>query len=365
VRFTADRKALAHALTGAARIAGDGRTIFALSHILLRAEGDALEVQSTNAELSLRLSVPASVYTPGQVIVPKGIAAVIKAMAGETVRVEAHGSDLGQVTFSGGAMTTTVAALASSAFPVIPESVSGPMPFDGLAMAAAYRALPMASRDASRPVLTGVYVERKAGDVAVIATDSYRMTMWTAPDVNGCADEHVEAIVPARLFAEAGRLLPKGERGCLLVDRSQATIYVDRGTITARLIDGQFPEYRDLVPEPDAWAEVDRAELLAVLNRVGLVAGAGGPVRLEFAPDRGELDVGATGQLGTGGESLDCRYNGEPMTFGFNPAFLIDGLRALEGDTVRIGLLTPLRPVLLAGDDPATSVLVMPMRVAD
>lgn len=357
MRATIDRKALATALAGAARIAGDGRMIPAISHVLLRAEGDALGLEATNAELSLRLSVPATVEDEGVAIVPKGIAAVVKAMAGETVRVEVTG---GACTFTSGAMTTTVSVLPSSEFPSIPEPVVGPLLFAGDPMAAARRALPMASKDGSRPVLAGVLMQSAGGRRSVVATDSYRMTMWTQ---DGYESDDSSTIVPARAFAEAFRL-DHGD-GAIAVDDRLATFHLPNGGfLTTRLVDGQFPDWQQLIPEPDAWAEADRAELLSVLGRVGLmVTGTNDPVRLEF--NTGFIEVSATGQIGSGKETILTDYIGDQMAYGFNAGFLIDGLRSLEGDTAKIGLLAPLRPVLLRGAGEAHQVLLMPIRLHD
>lgn len=364
MRVTVERKPFADALAGAARVAGDGRMIPAISHILLDATGDGLVLQATNGELSLSLRVEAQITEPGVAIVPKAIAQVVKAMGGADVRLEAGASgEPGQLKATSGAMDVKVATIGITEFPALPEAVTGPLVFDGEAMSMVKRVLPAASTDATRPVLTGVSLSARDGRESVAATDSYRLAVWD--HANGTAARNDEAIIPAKAFAEALRL---GGGASVAIAGNLATFALPGGgTLTTRLVEGQFPKWRELMPTPETWATCKREELLAVLGRVGIVAGSDQPVRVNFgrgASGDGLIYVSATGQIGSGSECIDADYSGDEMTFGFNAGYLIDALRAITGDEARIGLVAPLRPAIVEGAD-ALRVLLMPMRLSD
>lgn len=346
MKITVERRALADALSA-------GRTIYAISHILLKAERNAITIQATDGELSIALVAEARIDVPGSAIVPKGIAAIVKAMAGADVTLEGDG---GKLTVASGAMSVELVTLPPSEFPEIPGPVGGTVGrFGDEALATAQRLLPAVGRDFSRPVLSGVYVSRMSGTETLAATDSYRMAVWSGGKHDG---EGIAAIVPLRAWQEASRLTAKS----LEVGDKLATFHLANGTLTTRLIDGKFPDWQTLIPTPEAWAEVEREALLATINRIGLVVGkAGDPVRVKFDADH--ITVTASGQLGTGQETVAASYAGEPMECGYNPAFLIDGLRAIDGEKARIGLVSALRPALIEGDEGGIRYLIMPVRL--
>jgi len=133
--------------------------------------------------------------------------------------------------------------------------------------------------------------------------------------------------------------------------------------MTTRLIDGQFPDYRQLIPaEFEQEVRLDRAEFLAVLTRIGVLAQRTSPLRLSF--EQGQLTVATVSdQVGEGRESMPVPYSGEAMEIGFNADFLREGVDGLDGDEVRLGLISPLRPGLLRGEGDDYRYLLMPIRL--
>jgi DNA polymerase-3 subunit beta len=135
--------------------------------------------------------------------------------------------------------------------------------------------------------------------------------------------------------------------------------------LTTRRIDGQFPNYKQLLPESfEVEVSTPRMPLLEVIRRAGVMAQRNAPLRLRFA--EGELSVSAqTQDVGEARESLQIEYAGEPLEIGFNPDFLRDGLEAVSGDTVQLRLINPLRPGLLSSPDESFWYLIMPIRLPD
>jgi DNA polymerase-3 subunit beta len=219
-----------------------------------------------------------------------------------------------------------------------------------------------ASRDESRPVLTGVLMRFEPGKLVMAATDSYRLSVKETA-IEGTVPE-LEAIVPARALTELARIAQAGERIELGVHENQVIFSTGDALLTTRRIDGQFPNYKQLVPEAfEHELSLPREELLEVVRRVAVMAQRNSPLRLRFGD--GELTVSAqTQDVGEARESLPVAFTGEPLEIGFNAEFLRDGVESIAGEQVRLKLISPLRPAVLQGEDDSFLYLIMPIRLA-
>jgi DNA polymerase-3 subunit beta len=200
--------------------------------------------------------------------------------------------------------------------------------------------------------------------MTMVATDSYRLAVRTTPLESPPADPR-EAIVPARALAEVSRLAAaaKTESVEIVLTESQALFRVGDVRLTSRIIEGQFPDYRQLVPDAfEHEVAFDRGELLGVLTRIGVLAQRNTPVRLAF--EDGAVTISATSdQVGEGRESLPAGFSGDRLEIGFNVEFLRAGVESVTGDEVRLGLISPLRPGLLRGSGDEYRYLLMPIRL--
>ncbi len=219
-----------------------------------------------------------------------------------------------------------------------------------------------ASRDESRPVLTGILVRFEGENVVMAATDSYRLAVKETSLAE--AGPELDAIVPARALAELGRIAPGASELELGVQENQVLFASDGVLLTTRRIEGQFPNYRQLLPESFEYeVAMPREELLEVVRRVSVMAQRNAPLRLRFA--EGELTVSAqTQDVGEARESMPAGFTGEALEIGFNPEFLRDGIESAEGDELRLKLISPLRPAVLQGAGDDFSYLIMPIRLA-
>ncbi len=198
--------------------------------------------------------------------------------------------------------------------------------------------------------------------LTMAATDSYRLSVKETP-LAGEAPE-LEAIIPARALGELQRIATAGDTVELGVHENQVVFGSSNVWLTSRRIDGQFPNYRQLLPESYEHELVaPRAELLDVVRRTSVMAQRNSPLRLRFA--EGELTVSAqTQDVGESSESLPIAYSADPLEIGFNAEFLRDGLESVETDEVRVRLISPLRPAVLQSPADDFTYLIMPIRLA-
>ena len=314
----------------------------------------------------MRAELLADVLEPGRVVVPgRLLLDIVRHLPAQQVTL-ASGEGPGLLTLECGASRYSLHTYDPDDFPRLPEIDHGRtfgVDRDTF-LSAAERVLRAASRDDSRPVLTGVLVEFADGVLTMAATDSYRMAVRTTP-LEGGPPEPLTAIVPARALGDLIRIAAavQGEGLEIVVEDNQVLFGTADVWLGARRIEGQFPEFRRLLPETfEHEVTLPRAEFADVIARVEVLAGRS-PLRLAFQP--GELTVSAqTQEVGEGRESLPCDFRGEPLEIGFNPAFLREGVESIPGETVLLKLITPLRPGLLTGGTDDYWYLIMPIRLA-
>jgi DNA polymerase-3 subunit beta len=368
VRISCPKDDLLRRLQVVARGVSQRSSVQILSGVLIDAPSAEAPVglSATDMELSVRASLAADVHEPGRVVVPgRLLLDIVRHLPAQEV-VLASGEGPGLLTLECGASRYSLHTYDPDDFPRLPEIDHG-RTFEvagGTFLQAAERVLRAASRDDSRPVLTGVHVEFCEGVLTMAATDSYRMAVRTTT-LEGGPPEQLTAIIPARALSDLIRVhaAVEGEKLEIVVEENQVLFGTAEVWLGARRIEGQFPEFRRLLPETfEHEVSLPRAEFADVIARVEVLAGRS-PLRLAFQP--GELTVSAqTQEVGEGRESLPCDFRGEPLEIGFNPAFLREGVESIPGDSVVLKLITPLRPGLLTGGTDDYWYLIMPIRLA-
>jgi DNA polymerase-3 subunit beta len=315
-------------------------------------------------ELSLRATVDAHVSDEGTVVVPgRLLLDIARSLPDAEVSIE-HKPEEAVVVVSAGSANYRLHTYSSEDFPRLPE-VDGDALYaierDALVDTVA-RVGRSASRDESRPVLTGILVRFEPGRVVMAATDSYRLAVKETPVEAALPD--LEAIIPARALQELGRIATGADEVQLGLQENHVVFGADGTWLTTRRIDGQFPNYRQLLPEQfEHELALPREELLEVVRRVALMAQRNSPLRLRFAD--GELTVSAiTQDVGEARESLPAPFSGDAMEIGFNAEFLRDGLDSVDSETVKLKLISPLRPAVLEGETDDYVYLIMPIRLA-
>jgi DNA polymerase III subunit beta len=366
MKLTCAKNELAEKLQVAGRGVSTRTTVQILAGILLNAAAGRLSLSATDMEISLRVSLEARVEDEGAVVVPgRLLVDIVRLLPPGEVTIS-HRAEEGVVELVCGSASYRLNTYAAEDFPRLPEiedasafTVEKQAFVDTIA-----RVSRSASRDESRPVLTGVLVRFEGERLVMAATDSYRLSVKETA-LSDSPGREIEAIVPARALSELARFAQgEGEAIQVGVQENQVVFGVDEIWLTARRIDGQFPNYKQLLPETfEAEVTMPREEFLDVVRRTSVLAQRKSPLRLRF--EDGELTVSAqTQDVGEAHESLPVSYSGETLEIGFNAEFLRDGLESVNDENVRLKLISPLRPGLIHGESDDFLYLIMPIRLA-
>ena len=363
LKATCSREALSHALGIVSRGVSTRTTVQILAGILLEAADGKLRLAATDMELSLRSSLEATIETEGSVVVPGRLLLDIARLLPEAEVSLEHRLEEAVVEVRSGSASYRLHTYNAEDFPRLPDTQVERHEVDRKTLLETVaRVSRSASRDESRPVLTGVLVHFEPGKLVMAATDSYRLSVKETA-LEGTVPE-LEAIVPARALGELARIAGEGEKLTLGVHENQVVFGSGDAWLTTRRIDGQFPNYKQLVPEAfEHEVALPRDELLDVVRRVSVMAQRNSPLRLRFA--EGELTISAqTQDVGEARESLPVSFGAEALEIGFNAEFLRDGVDSVTGEQVRLKLISPLRPAVLQGESDDFLYLIMPIRLA-
>jgi DNA polymerase-3 subunit beta len=366
MKLTASRQSLLDALLIVSRAVSARAALQALSGILISTEGETPRLRATDMELGLEVGLDGNAEAPGTVVLPGRLLVEVARSLGEgQVTLELRSAER-DVEITAGSSRFHLRTLAADDFPAFPPVDSEPVELAAAALQATVaRVARAASRDEARPVLTGVLVTVEGSELTMVATDSYRLAVKRT-ELDSAVDERIEANIPARALRELARLIEADLEQPVKVwlARNQAVFGVGDARLSSRLIDGQFPNYKQLLPDAfEHEVKLPRTELLEVTRRVSQLAQRNAALRLAFT--EGELVISAeTPDLGDAREALPAPFKGEQLEIGFNPEFVRDGLESVESDEVVIKLISPLRPGLLEPADSADfSYLVMPIRL--
>jgi DNA polymerase III subunit beta len=365
MQINTTRQSLLDALLIVSRAVSARAALQALSGILITADGKA-RLRATDMELGLEVGLEGEVDGPGSLVLPgRLLVEVARSLPDGPVSLALREAER-DIELSAGSSRFHLRTLPADDFPRFPESEGEPVELPAAPLRDTInRVARAASRDEARPVLTGVLVTVERDEMTMVATDSYRLAV-KATKLETSVPERLQANVPARALRELARLIDAGgdESVSVWLTRNQAIFRVAQISLSSRLIDGQFPNHQQLLPESyEHEVKLPRAELLEVTRRVSQLAQRNAALRLSFS--EGELVVSAeTPDLGDAREALPAPYSGELLEIGFNPEFIRDGLESIDSDEVVFKLISPLRPGLLepaVGDD--FSYLVMPIRL--
>jgi DNA polymerase III subunit beta len=363
LRITVSKDELVSALGFVSRAVSTRTSVQILSGILVEAQGSELRLAATDMELSLRATAPAQIEGDGAIVLPgKTFADIARLLPVGEVLIE-HKPAESVVHVTAGSASYTLHTYNPEDFPRLQEleTVQTFAVDRESLLETIHRVARAASRDESRPVLTGILVSFTGGKLVMAATDSYRLAVKET-ELDGTVPE-LEAIVPSRALQELARIAGSGDNVDVGVHENQVVFATDGVWMTTRRIDGQFPNYRQLLPEQfEHELTLPRLELLEVVRRAAVMIQRATPLQLRFA--EGELTVIArTHDVGESQESMPVAFSGETLEIGFNADFLRDGLESMDGDDVRLKLISPLRPAVIQGEGDDFTYLVMPIRL--
>ncbi|MGI5222227.1 DNA polymerase III subunit beta [Nocardia sp. CA-290969] len=352
MKFRVAREDFAESVAWVARSLPSRPPVPVLGGVLLVADDDGLTVSGFDYEVSAQMRVAAEVAGPGKVLVSgKLLADITKALSNKPVDVSVDGS---RVLIQCGSAKFSLPTMPVEDYPQLPEvpQSSGELVVDVFAEAVGQVAV-AAGRDDTLPMLTGIRVEIEGSQVVLAATDRFRLAVRHIEWQPARADIETAVLIPARTLSEAAKTLGASDQPVQLslgsgagADGLLGIVNGGRRT-TTRLLDAEFPKFRQLLPkEHTSIATLEVASLTEAIKRVALVAERGAQVRLEFSAEGLQLAAGGD-DAGRAEEWLSADFRGEPLTIAFNPGYLIDGLSALHSDRVTFGFTTPSRPAVL------------------
>jgi DNA polymerase-3 subunit beta len=370
MKFSIGKEQFLAGLGIAVRGASTRSAIQTLAGVMLRAEEGAIELQATDMELGVRVRIEAQPEREGSAVIPgRLLLDVIRSLPKDDVSLE-YRSAQGDVEVVSGPARFHLRTLPADEFPRLPEigdATVMKLPAPAF-VETVNRVARAASRDETRPHLTGVLVSAGERELRMVATDSYRLSVKETT-LEDALEGTLEANVPARTLQELGRIAAAGDASEIEVAalEHQAIFKLGDVTLSSRLVEGRFPNYKQLLPESfEHELRVSTPELVEVVRRISLLAQKNAPLRLRFSD--GSLEISAqTPDIGEANESLPVPFKGEPLEIGFNPDFFREGLESAESDELVLKLISPLRPGLIEsgadGDSGSFIYLVMPIRL--
>jgi DNA polymerase-3 subunit beta len=367
MKLSIPRDTFLGALQVVGRAVSSRAAIPSLGGVKLTAASGQLTLSATDTELGLTMTVSElAIESDGTLLLPgRLLGDVVRNLPGGEVSLALR-PEQGDVELTAGSARFHLRTLSAEDFPRLPEFEGEVAKLPAGPLAATIDLVARAaSRDEVRPILTGVLLHVESATLTMVATDSYRLSVKHT-ELEQALPEPIEANVPARALRELARIIAQEgpDDVSISLARNQAVFQAGSVVLFSRLIEGQFPSWRQLIPESfEHEVRLPRGELVEVARRVSQLAQRNAPLRFAFA--EGELTVAAeTPEVGDASEALPAPYSGEPLEIAFNPQFLIEGLESVEGDELAIKLSSPLRPGLLqpVGREDF-SYLVMPIRL--
>lgn len=372
MKFRCERDVLVDALGTAGRaVSGRGGMLPVLSGLRAELVGETLTLTGSDLELTVTVGAAVSGQSDGTTVLPAKLANdVVRALPAGAVTVEV---DEEEARITADRSEFSLRVTPADEYPKVADPTGEPVRLAATELAQAlHQVTPAASTDDNRPIITGVLLSAEAGlrgpdddtvGLRLVATDSYRLAVRDVPGVDLLpAGQHV--LVPSRALREVERLLSGAEEVTLRLGERDAAFEVGTTRVTTRLIEGEFPNYRGLIPSsyPNRLV-VGREPLLDAVRRVRLLARDATPLRLVMKGEGLEL-LAVTQDVGQAHEVLDAKYEGSELTVAFNPEYLAQGVDVVPGDEVVLETIDALKPAVLRGSESNDFLyLLMPVRV--
>ncbi len=381
MKFRCERDSLVDVLTTAGRAVSTRTSSMALSGVRIEAIGNHVAVVGTDLDLTVHASTEAIGITDGVCVAPARLLAdIVRSLEPGAVTIESEGD---KVEIGAARSRFSLRTFPADDFPSLPEPPAPATFLPAASLAGALRqVVRAASSDDARPLLTGVLIAAEGSGVRLVATDSYRLAMRDIDGSDALTDS-AQILVPARALVELQKLSGLGAAAKESADAEHSgdaeapTVGLSVGdhdvTFTAggvkvstRLLDGSYPDYRQLIPaEYPNRLHVGKDSLLDALRRVRLlVRDNTTPVRLSMRPGGVDLTV-VSQEVGDASETVDADFDGTELTIAFNPTYLIDGVEAVTGDEVLLETVDATKPATVrAAEETNFRYLLMPVRVS-
>lgn len=365
MKFSINQSELQNALSVVAKGSSNRSTLSILAGVYIKAEEGSLTLQTTNLELSIKVTASALVEETGETVVPaKLFLDIIKNLPDMAVRIEAEEGSAAvfcnNTTFS----LKTLNPLDFPAFPEIEAEQETQFPFKVFSSMVKSTAK-VVSHDETRAVLTGVLISRVGSTLKMVATDSYRLAV-AETELDQAAAEDFEAVISGAFLQDIASLPNSDKPITLAMNENQIIITYQDTTFINRRIEGTFPNYKQLIAdEYKTRATMPTHALTDAVRRVSLLSNKVSPVQIRVDAEAGVVTLVTNSQdVGNAQENLICDVEGESLDIALNFSFLLDGLNSINSDAVHLDLVAGMKPgILRAAGEENFLYLVMPVRV--
>lgn len=365
MRFNINKSELLNALTIVSKGTASRSTIPVLSGVYIKAEGMGLVMETTDLERSIRYSVPALVEEEGTTVIPeKLLLDIVKNLPEAAVEFQTNDST---VTVSCGKSSFTLKTLNAADFPPFPNvdvSSSIEVPFAEFC-SMVKRVAKVVSKDQSRAVLTGVLISTSDEGLRMVATDSYRLAV--ADIALEGVQENFEAIVSGVFLQEVAGLPKMEENITIGLTANQIVFTYQNMVLINRRIEGNFPNYRQLLPDSYATrVRLNVSHLVSGVKRTSILGQQSSPVKFAIDVESQTVQLSAAAQdVGSAQETLTCQGEGDNVEIAFNYAYVLDGLGSVNTDDVFLEVQSGMKPgIFKAGEGENFLYLVMPVRIS-
>lgn len=365
MKFSINQSELQNALSVCVKGSSTRSTLLILAGVYIKAEEGSITLQTTNLELSIKVTCSALVEEQGESVVPaKLFLDIVKNLPDMAVRIEADASTA--VVFCD-STTFSLKALNPLDFPAFPEveaDQEAQFPFSVFSKMVK-RTSKVVSHDETRIVLTGVLISCVGTELKMVATDSYRLAVSETELSQPCPEEF-EAVISGSFLSDIASLPQSNQPITLALSENQIIVKYQDTTFINRRIEGSFPNYKQLIADGFITrATLPTHALVDAVRRVSLLSNKVSPVQIKVDSEAGVVTLLTNSQdIGNAQENLICEVEGEPVEIAFNYSFLLDGLNSIDTDAVHLDLFGPMKPgILRATEGENFLYLIMPVRV--
>lgn len=366
LKFSINQSELQNALSVVLKGVATRSTLPILSGVFLDVKNDSLTLQTTDLELSVQYTVAALAEEPGKAVVPgKLFADIVKNLPDAAVHVEA---DDESAVITCDTASFSIKALNPDDFPGFPHvdvTQKVDIPFAQFS-SMVRRVARVVSKDESRAILTGVLITIEDQHLKMVATDSYRLAI-TEAEIAEPAAEEFQAVIAGTFLQDIAALPKTDDPVSFALAENQIVVTYQDTVFVNRRIEGNFPNYRQLLPDSyNTRVSMPVEHLVAGVKRASLLGQASSPVRFDINIASQTTQLSSVAQdVGSAQETISCSGEGEDVEIAFNYAYLLDGLAAVGTDEVFLEVQSSLKPGIFKAAEPENFLyLVMPVRIA-
>ena len=339
-------------------------TLPVLSNVLLEAKNDRLWMTTTDMDVTMRCAVDAKIVKPGATTIPaRRLFSIIRELPADNIEIEVDEKNAASITC--GSAFFKINGLPDDEFPAIPPNEGGhTFSVDQKALKQMLqKTFYAASTDETRCILNGTLMSFKGNKLTLVATDGRRLAL-TETEIEFPKEAECEAIVPTKAVNELIRILKDEGMVKIFIGKNQATFEFDDVTLTTKLIEGTYPNFRQVIPgQCEQRIAVDREVFLTALKRVALLTSdKSSSIKLTFGKNKLKISASSP-DVGEAHESVAIKYNAKDIQVAFNPDYIMEPLRNIANDEIYVELTDELSPGVIKCDVPFIYVL-MPMRIS-